>query len=112
MSKIAIEVAIIACGALQVRQSRREISSMAPEQRFQLIEETLAKGVTMQHETQGLLRTLVESQARTQATISGLVESIGGYVDAADARMKRIEENLDGLIRAITAEHANGKSRH
>jgi len=32
-------------------------------------------------------------------------------VDAADARMKRLEENLDGLIRAITAEHQNGKSK-
>jgi ABC-type transporter Mla subunit MlaD len=92
---------------------------MAPEQRFQQIEETLSKNATMQQETQGqlretqvLLRALVESQSRTQATISGLVESIGGYVDAADARMKRIEENLDGLIRAITAEHTNGKNRH
>jgi hypothetical protein len=85
---------------------------MAPEQRFQLIEETLAKSVTMQQETQGLRRTSVESQARTQATISGLVESSESYADAADARMKRIEENLDGLIRAITAEHTNGKSSH
>ena len=30
----------------------------------------------------------------------------------ADARMKRIEENLDGLICAIAWEHGNGKSRH
>ena len=36
----------------------------------------------------------VESRARTRETVSGLVESIGGYDDAADARMKRIEENL------------------
>jgi hypothetical protein len=43
------------------------------------------------------------SGKRSQEAISGLVKSIGGY-DAADARMKRIEENLDGLIRAITAE--------
>ena len=71
---------------------------MAPEQRFQQIEETLSKNATKQQETQGqlretqvLLRALVESQSRTQATISGLVESIGGYVDAADALMKRIE---------------------
>jgi hypothetical protein len=85
---------------------------MAPEQRFQQIEEALYKSVTMQLETQGLLRNLVESQGRTQETISGFSESLGRYVDAADARMKRIEENLDGLIRAITAEHGNGKPPH
>jgi len=107
-----MEVFIIPRGDLQVRQSRRDVPPMAPEQRFQLIEETLAKSVTMQQETQSLLRTLVESQARTQETIPSLVKSIDGYVDAADARMKRIEENLDGLIRAITAEHTNGKNRH
>jgi len=37
--------------------------------------------------------------------------AIARYVEAADARMKRIEENLDALIRAITSEHANGKGR-
>jgi len=107
-----MEVAIIARGALRVRQSRGEISAVAPEQRFQPIEETLAKSATMQQETQGLLRTLVDSQARAQATISGLVKSSDSYADAADARLKHIEENLDALIRAITAEHTNGKNRH
>jgi len=29
--------------------------------------------------------------------------------DDSNARMKRLEENLDGLIRAITAEHGNRK---
>ena len=33
-------------------------------------------------------------------------EVVQKYVEAADARMRRIEENLDGLIR----EHSNGKS--
>jgi hypothetical protein len=33
------------------------------------------------------------------------------FLSAADARMTRIETNLDGLIRAITAEHTNGKSQ-
>jgi hypothetical protein len=30
-------------------------------------------------------------------------------MDDADARMKRIEENLDGPIRAITSRHSNGR---
>jgi hypothetical protein len=41
-----------------------------------------------------------------------MAASIGKYVDAAEARTKRLEENLDGLIRAITAEHSNGKTKH
>ena len=41
-----------------------------------------------------------------------LTESVTRYTDAADARMRRIEENLDGLIRAIAAEHTNGKTKH
>ena len=70
---------------------------MTADERFEPIETNLEK-VTL-------------SQLRTQDSIGGLVESIGRYVDAGEARLKRLEENLDGLIRAITAEHSNGKSR-
>ena len=38
-----------------------------------------------------------------------ITESLSSYVDDSNARMKRLEENLDGLIRAISAEHGNGK---
>lgn len=55
---------------------------------------------------------LTNAQARTQETIADMAASIGKYVDAAEARTKRLEENLDGLIRAITAEHSNGKTKH
>jgi hypothetical protein len=72
---------------------------MAPEQRFQQLEEALYKSVAMQLETQSLLRNLVGSRGRIQETISGSAESLS-------------EENLDGLIRAITAEHGNGKPLH
>ena len=41
-----------------------------------------------------------------------MAASIGKYVDDAEARTKRLEENLDALIRAIAAEHSNGKSKH
>jgi hypothetical protein len=42
--------------------------------------------------------------------VNELAVTVARYVDAADARMKRIEENLDGLIRAITREHSNGST--
>jgi hypothetical protein len=62
---------------------------------------------------------LEEAHLRTEESIANLAllharteETIAGYVAAADARMIRIEENLDGLIRAITREHSNGKGRN
>lgn len=58
------------------------------------------------------LKIVIQLQTNTNETISGLAESIGQYVDAADARTRRLEDNLDALIRAITAEHSNGKSQH
>jgi hypothetical protein len=77
--------------------------------RFERIEADLAGAGS-------ILRTVAEIQQRqgqamdslTEA-LSSLTDRISAYVDGADARMRRIEENLDGLIRAITAEHGNGK---
>ena len=57
------------------------------------------------------LEAVVASQLRTQEMLSGLVASVTGYVDASNAHMTRLEENLDGLIRAITAEHGNGRAK-
>ena len=31
--------------------------------------------------------------------------TVSKYVDSADARMRRLEDNLDGILRAITSEH-------
>jgi hypothetical protein len=76
---------------------------MTPEERFERIERTLI-GLT------DAQRGLVEAQRMQAETLSGLMQMIGSHVTSADARMKRIEENLDGLIRAITAEHRNGKT--
>lgn len=70
---------------------------MTPEQRFQRIEESLIAGA--------------DSQTRTNQAMTTMADSIPRYVEAADARMPRIEENLDGLIRVITAEHSNSKSQ-
>jgi hypothetical protein len=50
-----------------------------------------------------------EAHARTEDAIANLAINADKYVATADARMKRIEENLDGLIRAIAREHTNGK---
>jgi hypothetical protein len=71
---------------------------MTPEERFERIENALV-GVA-------------EAQHRQADTLSGLMQTIGSYMTSADTRMKRIEENLDVLIRAITAEHRNGKRSH
>jgi hypothetical protein len=43
----------------------------------------------MQQETQGLLRALVESQTRTQETISSLVKSTDSYVGRTATRFAR-----------------------
>jgi hypothetical protein len=75
--------------------------------------ESLAKLILeKQLVTQDTLTKLADAQLRTQEAIGHLTITVDKYVDAADARMKRIEENLDGLIRAITREHSNGKERH
>jgi len=63
-------------------------------------------------EIQQALKTVIQVQTNTTERIASLAESIGQYVDAADARTRRLEDNLDALIRAITAEHSNGKSQH
>lgn len=63
----------------------------------------------MDPELKALFTTLIEGQIRTDKSISSLATTVDKYVDAADARMRRLEENLDGLIRAITSEHTNGK---
>ena len=61
---------------------------------------------------QQALRAVIQVQTNTNERIAGLAESIGQYVDAANARTRRLEDNLDALIRAITAEHSGGKSQH
>ena len=63
----------------------------------------------MDEEIRELFRILVEGQIRTDKSVNELAVTVMRYVDAADARMRRIEENLDGLIRAITLEHGNGR---
>lgn len=68
---------------------------MTSEERFERIES-------------GLLG-IVEAQRIHSETLSQLMQTVGRFVDSSDARMKRIEQNLDALIRAITAEHSNGK---
>ena len=78
---------------------------MTTEERFERIESGLAEIVTIQ-------RRQAESSELMTQSMSQLTQMISHYVDSADARMKRIEENLDGLIRAITAEHTNGKNKH
>lgn len=63
-------------------------------------------------EIQQALKAVIQVQTNANERLATLTESIGQYVDAASARTTRLEDNLDALIRAITAEHTNGKSQH
>jgi hypothetical protein len=74
------------------------------EKRFERIETNLdLVTVALRKITDGLDRNITAQMS--------LNESISRYVDAADARMKILEKNMDALIRAITAEHSNGKGK-
>jgi hypothetical protein len=63
----------------------------------------------MEPELRFLFQTLIDGQSRTDKALNELAVTMTGYVEAADTRMMRIEEKLDGLIRAITNEHSNGR---
>jgi hypothetical protein len=76
---------------------------MTAEQRLERIENGWL-------EIQQALKAVIQVQTNTNERIASLAESIGVYVGAADARTRRLEDNLDALIRAITAEHSNGKN--
>jgi len=94
---------------------------MTPEARFERIESNLlalteANRVSAeaqaawQKDFRMAMNGLVESHAMTQKSLATLTASIAGYVDQSNARVQRLEENLDALIRAITSEHSNGKT--
>ena len=88
------------CAWFHVRYTR----DVTTEERFERIENELAVIVQAQHG-------IVEAQRIQAETLGQLMRTIGAYVESSNARMKRIEDNLDGLIRAITAEHTNGKAK-
>jgi len=85
---------------------------MTIEAQFAAITTTLQALAEVQLRTQTATEGLVKAQTQTQEALASMATSIGKSAEAADARMRRLEENLDGLIRAITAEHSNGKSKH
>jgi hypothetical protein len=89
----------------------------------------------MDEDLKELFQVLIEGQARTDKSVGALAGRVGEShklfeasnarleaahlkteemvqksFEAADARMRRTEENLDGLVRAISSEHSNGKS--
>ena len=68
-------------------------------------------GLASQQKLNDSLFRVSEAQQSLIVTVSQLTETVSRYVDSADSRMKRIEQNLDRLIRAITAEHSNGKGK-
>jgi hypothetical protein len=78
--------------------------TLETEERFQRIERNLEQITAA---TQGLI---AQAQSNQQA-LAGLIASVNAYVDDSRERTKRLEDNLDALIRAITAEHSNGKGK-
>jgi hypothetical protein len=75
---------------------------MTMEERFERIETDLAA-------TTGTLRKVADLQERQVVSMIELTGTISRHIDQTNERMQRLEANLDGLIRAITAEHSNGK---
>ena len=61
---------------------------------------------------QQALKAVIQVQTNTIEEIGAIAGSLGQFVDAANTRISRLEDNLDALIRAITAEHSNGKGQH
>ena len=81
-------------------------------------EEALKKMAAGWELVQNNMQSLIDAHQRTEESLQRYVdahqrteESLQHYIDASDARMKRIEENLDALIRAIIAEHSNGQGK-
>jgi DNA-binding Lrp family transcriptional regulator len=64
----------------------------------------------MDPDIKALFTVLINGQIQTDRSVNEIAKSVGIFVDAANARFQRLEENLDGLIRAITREHSNGGS--
>lgn len=77
---------------------------MTPEERMERIENGWLELQQGHREIQQQMRGINEA-------LASLIASVDRYVNSSDERMKRIEANLELLIRAITAEHSNGKGK-
>ena len=77
---------------------------MTSAERFTRIEENLLA-------TTEALKISVQVHIRTEEALAVTSRVVAEYVEASNVRMKQMEENLEALIRAITAEHGNGKPR-
>jgi tRNA(Phe) wybutosine-synthesizing methylase Tyw3 len=77
---------------------------MTPEERFERIEAGMERLVALQENNQKMLGSLI-------ASVDTLVDPSNAYMIESRERMKRLEENLDALIRAITMEHQNRKGK-
>jgi hypothetical protein len=60
--------------------------------------------------TEGHAR-LTEAQTHLVETVDELAVTVSKFITSSEERYKRLEANLDGLIRAITQEHSNGKGK-
>jgi hypothetical protein len=104
------DAVLITCKGRREPEEKTEIDAEVSEAFVLLIEGqrrtdvSLGKLIATVQELAGLTEKraveLHTAQMRSETAITK-------YVEAADARMRRIEDNLDALIRAITSEQAN-----
>lgn len=69
------------------------------------LEEDLARYA---QESTSRLKHIEGTLANTSETLCHFDETVARAIDSSNARLTRMEENLDALIRAITREHSNG----
>ena len=59
-------------------------------------------------ESDSRMKHIEEVLSNTGETLGHFAESVTRAIDSSNARLTRVEENLDTLIRAITRDHGNG----
>ena len=82
-------------------------------ERFERIEANLERTERNMDRLERVLEAVTNSQLNLKEDLETLAQSVirlGQAAERADARMTRIEENLDLLIRAITRDHDNGRT--
>jgi hypothetical protein len=81
------------------------------ENAIQLVNESIARSVDASALAHNRIDESILQLTKLMRTyIQSADAYLRSYIDATDTRMRRLEDDLSALIRAITAEHGNGKS--
>jgi hypothetical protein len=89
------------------------------EQAQEVQAKTLSRIVQAQEANAKILGAVLRAQATLFESLDRLVgaqtrqaEALREFTSLSDERLTRIEKDIEGLIRAITTEHSNGKGKH